>query len=209
MHMHTCNHTFPVAAYRISEYTMDVDFLQNHGAASKGAMPVYAQNGGAMNETEIAQIDGVRCALAAALEHLGAPVACTGCKCHSVCVPEAATVCRVPEYVRAQVTVDGCLAALRAHGCAAGTSFECMACADAHRPAVVAQCGNFSDGDSRAHGWAVHFYCGIGWPGSSFQVCTEHGTTSSCGGRWAVGGGRWAVGGRWYVVGGRHLGPSS
>ena len=99
--MHTCNHTFPVAAYRISEYTMDVDFLQNHDAASQGAMPVYAQNGGAMNETEIAQIDGVRCALAAALEHLGAPVDCSGCKCHSVCVPEAATVCRVPEYVRA------------------------------------------------------------------------------------------------------------
>ena len=125
-----------VSAYRISEYTMDVDFLENHDAASLGAIPVYVQNGGAMNETQIERDDGV--------------------------------------------SIDGCLGALRAHGCAGGTSFECMACADAHRASVVAQCGNYSDGDHRAHGWAVHFYCGIGWPGSSFQrspvteYCVEH-----------------------------------
>ena len=125
-----------VSAYRISEYTMEVDFLENHDAASLGAIPVYVQNGGAMNETEIERADGV--------------------------------------------SIDGCLGALRAHGCAGGTSFECMACADAHRASVVAQCGNYSDGDHRAHGWAVHFYCGIGWPGSSFQrspvteYCVEH-----------------------------------
>ena len=42
-----------VAAYRISEYTMDVDFLENHDAASLDAIPVYVQNGGAMNESAI------------------------------------------------------------------------------------------------------------------------------------------------------------
>lgn len=44
---------------------------------------------------------------------------------------------------------------------------------------LVRYCGNFSDGDNR-QGWGVHFYCGIGWPGSSFQrspmteYCVEH-----------------------------------
>ena len=48
-----------VAAYRISEYTMDVDFLENHDAASLDAIPVYVQNGGAMNESAIERRDGV------------------------------------------------------------------------------------------------------------------------------------------------------
>jgi len=44
---------------------------------------------------------------------------------------------------------------------------------------LLAPCGNFSDGDSR-QGWGVHFFCGIGWPGSSLQrspiteYCVEH-----------------------------------
>jgi len=77
-------------------------------------------------------------------------------------------------------TFDNCLVELANHcGSSRGTSFECMACADAHRDEVTAACGHFSDGDDK-EGWAVHFYCGIGWPGSSFQrspiteYCVEH-----------------------------------
>jgi hypothetical protein len=79
-------------------------------------------------------------------------------------------------------SMDACLAALE-HACPAerGNSFECMGCADRHRAAISQAhiCGNFSDGDDRL-GWGVHFYCGIGWPGSSFQrspmteYCVEH-----------------------------------
>ena len=43
-----------------------------------------------------------------------------------------------------------------------------MGCADKNRAAIDLACGNYSDGDN-TQGWGVHFYCGIGWPGSSFQ----------------------------------------
>jgi len=125
-------------AYRISEYTFDVDFLENHDAASKEAMPLYYQNGGAINETEIETTGG-------------------GNWTFDECLAELSSLCGVHR----------------------GTSFECMACADANRPAVTSKCGTFSDGDDH-EGWAVHFYCGIGWPGSSFQrspiteYCVEH-----------------------------------
>ena len=123
-------------AYRISEYALEVDFLDNHDGASLSGMPVYVQNGGAKNETALQRAENV--------------------------------------------TLDGCLAALRAHSCEGGTSFQCIKCADANRAAIVAACGNYSDGDSSRHGWGVHFHCGIGWPGSSFQrspmteYCVEH-----------------------------------
>lgn len=45
-------------AFRISEYTFEVDFLQNHDAASPLAMPVYIQNNGGMNETSIEHYNG-------------------------------------------------------------------------------------------------------------------------------------------------------
>lgn len=127
-----------VTAYRVSEYTFDVDFLENHDAANQAAMPVYFQNGGALNES-----------------------ASSGA---------AAT----------NWTFDECLSQMAA-SCAPhrGSSFECMRCADEQRPAITGKCGKFSDGDDHL-GWAVHFYCGIGWPGSSFQrspiteYCVEH-----------------------------------
>ena len=128
-----------VRAYRASEYSFDVDFLQNHDAASFAAMPVYLQNGGAINETALERSGG------------GAPW-----------------------------SMDGCLSALDALcGEERGESFTCMACADRHRADVTHACGNFSDGDDH-HGWGVHYFCGIGWPGSSFQrspvteYCVEH-----------------------------------
>jgi hypothetical protein len=77
-------------------------------------------------------------------------------------------------------TLDACLAALGSVCLAErGDSFACMSCADSHRDELLAPCGNFSDGDSR-QGWGVHFFCGIGWPGSSLQrspiteYCVEH-----------------------------------
>jgi hypothetical protein len=63
-----------------------------------------------------------------------------------------------------------------------GASFDCMHCMDANRDAVVQKCGNYTDQNS-VHvygGWAVHYYCGIGWPESTFQqsplseYCVEH-----------------------------------
>lgn len=122
-------------AYRISEYTFDVDFLDNHDGANIGAIPAYVQNGGAMNETAI---------------------------------------------MGPNRTMDTCLAKLeRTCPSERGESFACMVCANHHRAALLATCGNFSDRDSR-QGWAVHFFCGIGWPGSSLQrspiteYCVEH-----------------------------------
>ena len=50
---------------------------------------------------------------------------------------------------------------------------------DNHREAIAAGCGTWSDADG-SDGWFVHFYCGVGWPGSSFQrspiteYCVEH-----------------------------------
>lgn len=88
----------------------------------------------------------------------------------------------IERYEGGSWSMDACLGALE-HVCPAerGNSFECMACADRHRAALshADVCGNFSDGDDHL-GWGVHFYCGIGWPGSSFQrspmteYCVEH-----------------------------------
>jgi hypothetical protein len=79
--------------------------------------------------------------------------------------------------------MDKCLAALAAY-CPGhqGMSFSCMQCAlsDQNRAAVEASCGgNFDAGDDDT-GWVVKFYCGIGWPQSTFQrspmseYCVEH-----------------------------------
>ena len=38
-------------AWRISEYTFDVDFLQNHDAADARTLPLYVMNSGAINES--------------------------------------------------------------------------------------------------------------------------------------------------------------
>jgi hypothetical protein len=50
-----------------------------------------------------------------------------------------------------------------------GSAFQCMACADRHRASVVAACGNYSDADSLAlkGSFAVHWWCGVGWPESA------------------------------------------
>ena len=86
----------------------------------------------------------------------------------------------IERYAGGNWSMDACLTDLGAL-CPdeRGSSFECMGCADRHRAALLTSCGNFSDGDSRV-GWGVHFYCGIGWPGSSLQrspiteYCVEH-----------------------------------
>lgn len=79
-------------------------------------------------------------------------------------------------------TVDGCLGAL-AKLCPGlnAMAFECMKCSDDNRAAVEKECGVYPDGDSsHLGGWAQHFYCGVGWPESTFQrspisqYCVEH-----------------------------------
>jgi hypothetical protein len=63
-----------------------------------------------------------------------------------------------------------------------GGSFQCMACMDKHRAAVVKSCGNYTDANDYhgIGGWAIHYFCGIGWPESTFQqspiteYCVEH-----------------------------------
>jgi hypothetical protein len=126
-------------AYRVSEFLFEPDFLGNHDAADKLAMPVYVQNNGAKNE--------------------------------SLVYPSGSGF-----------TMDGCLATMQAV-CPSdrGNSFACMKCADDHRADVADKCGNFTDKDtSHIIGWPVHFYCGIGWPESTFQrspvneYCVEH-----------------------------------
>ena len=57
-----------------------------------------------------------------------------------------------------------------------------MHCMDTHREAVVKSCGNYTDANDYhgVGGWAVHYFCGIGWPESTFQqspvseYCVEH-----------------------------------
>ena len=50
-----------------------------------------------------------------------------------------------------------------------GGAFQCMACADRHREQIVNACGNYSDADSLAEkgSFAVHWWCGVGWPESA------------------------------------------
>ena len=81
-----------------------------------------------------------------------------------------------------QYSVDGCLGAL-AKLCPGlkAMAFACMKCSDDNRAAVEKECGVFPDGDSsHLGGWAQHFYCGVGWPESTFQrspiseYCVEH-----------------------------------
>lgn len=123
-------------AFRISEFTFDPDFLENHDAASKLSMPIYVQNHGGVNESEYATGPGGLDGCGAGMEKL-----CPGMR---------------------------------------GDSFACMKCADAHRPAVEKACGKWSDEDDASAGFAVHWFCGVGWPESSFQrspiteYCVEH-----------------------------------
>ena len=62
------------------------------------------------------------------------------------------------------------------------SGWPCMACADAHRAELLSTCGNFSDADDVQDSgrWGEHWFCGSGWPGSTFQrspmtsYCVEH-----------------------------------
>ena len=117
------------APYRISEYTFDVDFLQNHDTGTSESIAIYVQNGGGYSEADGAKKAG-------------------GNHTMDECLKTLESVCPADEY--------------------RGTSFNCTACADKHRAAVTEGCGTWSDADG-SDGWFVHFYCGVGWPGSSFQ----------------------------------------
>lgn len=50
-----------------------------------------------------------------------------------------------------------------------GAAFNCMECADAHRDQLTAACGVWSDDDTlEGEGsFAVHWWCGVGWPESA------------------------------------------
>ena len=129
----------------ISEYTFDVDFLQNHDAAQAKTLPLYIQYDGAVNET-----------------------------CYSGFAPGAAHCNgRGPACIEKLETLCG---AERASG------WPCMRCADGHRAELLSTCGNFSDADDvqDTGRWGEHWFCGAGWPGSTFQrspmtsYCVEH-----------------------------------
>jgi hypothetical protein len=50
-----------------------------------------------------------------------------------------------------------------------GAGFNCMECAEANRAALTAACGNWSTQDTMegAGSFAVHWWCGVGWPESA------------------------------------------
>ena len=130
-----------VRAYRISEYSFDVDFLPNHDAASIDAMPLYLMT----------------------------------CDNSGDCSPWDATDL-TPKFFGCQDALAKLCPNLR------GGAFACMACADAHRAAVTAACGDWSDGDTTAGdgSFGVHFHCGVGWPESApaqgpiTEYCVEY-----------------------------------
>lgn len=130
-----------VRAYRISEYSFDVDFLPNHDAASIDAMPLYLMT----------------------------------CDNSGDCSPWDATDL-TPKFFGCQDALATLCPNLR------GGAFACMACADAHRAAVTAACGDWSDGDTTAGAgsFGVHFHCGVGWPESApaqgpiTEYCVEY-----------------------------------
>eukprot|EP00854_Cymbomonas_tetramitiformis_P011725 gene11725-13846_t len=63
-----------------------------------------------------------------------------------------------------------------------GTGFNCMKCVDANRAQFTEACGEFSDSDQLAGegSFAVHWWCGIGWPESAAvqgpitEYCVEY-----------------------------------
>jgi hypothetical protein len=80
-----------------------------------------------------------------------------------------------PRIVAANPGVDWsqCLVALAKSPCAKlrGEAIigGCIACAEAQRAELTAACGNFSTADE-FRGFAVHWYCGIGWPESFMNL---------------------------------------
>ena len=132
-------------AWRISEYTFDVDFLQNHDAGDNQTLPLYVQYSGAINESCYS-------GFAAGAD-----------KCNSLggaCIDKLSSLCAAER----------------------GNGFSCMKCADRHRSQLLDTCGNFSNADDVQDSgrWGEHWFCGAGWPGSTFQrspmtsYCVEH-----------------------------------
>ena len=146
--------------------TFDVDFLQNHDAADSRTLPLYLQYSGAINES---------C-------YSGFAPGAVHCNSHGgLCIDKLSTLCAEER----------------------GNGFECMRCADRYRAQLLDTCGNFvrrrcflsrfdhanqkriatqSDADDIQDSgrWGEHWFCGTGWPGSTFQrspfteYCVEH-----------------------------------
>jgi len=146
--------------------TFDVDFLQNHDAADSRTLPLYLQYSGAINES---------C-------YSGFAPGAAHCNSHGgLCIDKLSTLCAEER----------------------GNGFECMRCADRYRAQLLDTCGNFvrrrcflsrfdhanqkrittqSDADDIQDSgrWGEHWFCGTGWPGSTFQrspfteYCVEH-----------------------------------
>jgi len=66
-----------------------------------------------------------------------------------------------------------------------GAAFQCMRCADKHRDAITAACGEWSDADTLTGegSFGVHWYCAVGWPES---VAEEGPITEYCVERYEV-----------------------
>ena len=84
------------------------------------------------------------------------------CSPGGTCTPFDAEV-QSPKFEQCQDTLHRVCPTQR------GGAFTCMKCADQHRQEVISACGNYSDSDSLAGSgsFAVHFYCGVGWPESA------------------------------------------
>eukprot|EP01052_Picozoa_sp_SAG31_P044076 SAG31_NODE_7557_length_1655_cov_1.075835_1_plen_363_part_10 len=161
-------------AYRISEFADSVDFLENHDAASKGSMPLYIQNGGGYDERDGEKNAGGNHTMDMCLETMA-----------ELCPTERGNAfhCMAcADKHRAAVT-DGC----GVWGDADGTDgfFGAQLIRSAFFYGSVSfwlkkVCVMICDCDTTVAHHAVHFYCGVGWPGSSFQrspiteYCVEH-----------------------------------
>ncbi|EGD75730.1 hypothetical protein PTSG_07846 [Salpingoeca rosetta] len=124
--------------FRISEYTLDLDFLENHNSATPDALAAYLSHGTPLNTSTFWPNS----------------TAHDWDMCQS-------TLSRVCGHVR-------------------GRAFDCMACATNYHDDIARVCGgNFTSRDDPFEGFAVHFFCGIGWPESLVmnstiaQYCVE------------------------------------
>eukprot|EP00755_Sulcionema_specki_P035359 Sspe_Gene.21737::Locus_8176_Transcript_1_1_Confidence_1.000_Length_1423::g.21737::m.21737 len=124
--------------YRLSEFSFDVDFLENHNSASIEAMPLYLMT----------------------------------CTPGGMCTPMN-TSSYAKNWTQCQEAMQSICGGLQ------GTAFKCMDCAKANNASVTKACGKWEYADTLV-GFAVHWYCGVGWPESVLmdspitEYCVEH-----------------------------------
>ena len=104
-----------------------------------------------------------------------APLYLQTCSTDGTCTPFDATV-QSPNFFECHDALQKMCPGER------GKSFDCMKCANENHDALSKICGNFTNHDSLqpSGNFAVHFWCGIGWPESAAiqgpitEYCVEH-----------------------------------